>query len=124
MFLYAIEKWQESNCGKVCELPNVDNDTLKDISRVFFYDEKYVYMEETLFREIVSIITDMIPINALKMALRDSGLLVTEQKSKQYVTKMNYYKENGKPERKRMMRFLRSNLSKPGNMDIIESMCI
>ena len=122
LFLASLQEWiNEHECTyNTCKLPNVPNDVEKSISNTFFYNDNYVYIHEDLFRDISNCYTTKLtPINALRMALKTEGILITEATSRGFTVKMNFYRENGKPERPRMLRFRRSKLSKPGELDIV-----
>ena len=121
LFLYAIDEWMSAGKIKVCQLPNVDNVHLSDYEMVVFYDEQFVFISDSLFHDIVQPITDLLGINSLKLGLKECGILVSELNSPSYSVKMNFYKENGKPERLRMLRFNQEKLSRPGEMDFISA---
>ncbi|MDY5578324.1 MAG: hypothetical protein SPF70_12795 [Lachnospiraceae bacterium] len=126
LFLYLLEQWIGENAEMVmvCELPCVDNNAYNHLAETLFYTDDYVFMHEILFQKITKSSESQYPINALKMALKNAEILITESKSSVYTTKMNFYREMGMFDRKRMLKFQRSKLSRPGEMDIIDAISL
>ncbi len=119
VFLDLLERWQEKESFKqVFELPNVESEV--DISNSVFYDDRYIFMKETLFANIVSS-SKSLPVGAVKRALLDAEILVKERSSLTYPVKMSYVTPFGETKRIRMLRFSRERLCKPGNLDFISA---
>lgn len=122
-FIDIIYKWQErTRFHNAYELPNIERNVIEHIDEVFLFDDEHFYMREPLFATIALPLLNVFPLEVLKSALSDEGILCRGNE-KTYTIKVGYYNISGVHERKRMLRFKRSVFSQLGEPDLID-MCL
>lgn len=123
IFLRELYRWQEANeFSNVYELPDLEMEATKNFEGVILFDEQFVYLKDSLFKEILGTLLEIFSIDALKNSLVGEKILCPSQK-KSYTTKVGYYNVAGEFDRVRMLRFDRSKLKMVGELDFIE-LCI
>lgn len=118
LFLERFLRWQkDTEFGQIQKLPDIEIET--SVDETIFYDEKYLFISESLFKKVVEPMS--IPINILKTVLADEDILVPEKANQRaYVVKM-FYSVDGESKRKRMLRFDRTKLTRAGDLDFIDA---
>lgn len=120
MFLTEIFQWQErTGFYDVHELPFLEMEVVKRIDRVILFDPEYFYMKENCLADIARSLLTIFPMEALKSALAEDGMLCPEN-TKAYTVKVNYYDIIGNYQRIRMLRFNRSLFDRRGELEFIE----
>jgi len=121
-FVLELYKWQERTLfNSVCELPEVGMYVEKKLNEFIFFDNKYIYLKDELFKEIFLPFFDIFPVNILKKSLTDEGFLCPDNTHKNtYTTKMLYFNIAGNPCRERMLRFSREKLDRTGEAGFVE----
>lgn len=119
-FLRELYFWQERTAFcEIYELPNVDMNLSNKIENCMLYDEEFLFMKERLFKSISASLLQIFPLNSLKTALVNDGILCPENAAT-YTAKMPFYNVAGQYQRERMLRFRRSRLSVLGEMEFVE----
>lgn len=120
-FLQELYKWQEKNeFHRAYELPYLGTEATKNFEQVILYDEQFIFMKDSLFKEISENLLRVFSIDILKNSLRQEKILCPGQ-TKTYTAKVNYYNVAGEFNRVRMLRFDRNRLKIIGEIDFIES---
>lgn len=121
-FIRELYLWQERTAFcEIYELPNVEMCVANKIENGMFYDDQFLFMKERLFKSISASLLQIFPLNGLKAALVNDGILCPENAAT-YTAKMPFYNVAGQYQRERMLRFRRSRLSVLGEMEFVE-MC-
>ena len=119
-FLRELYKWQdEKTFHRAYELPCLGTEATKSFEQVILYDEQFIFMKDSLFKEISENLLRVISMDILKNSLRQEKILCPGQ-TKTYTVKVNYYNVAGEFNRVRMLRFDRSRLKIVGEIDFIE----
>ncbi len=122
LFIFALEKWaSEQDTLRVCKLPEVSTEDIHGRSKTFFYTSEYLYISNPIFAEIAEILSKSFGINTLKRLLCDEGLLLSGSR-RSYLSKMLVVCPDGTPKRLDRLKFDRTQLSEPGELDIIEKL--
>lgn len=119
-FLRELYKWQDEKAfHRAYELPCLGTEVTKSFEQVILYDEQFIFMKDSLFKEISENLLRVISMDILKNSLRQEKILCPGQ-TRTYTVKVNYYNVAGEFNRVRMLRFDRSRLKIVGEIDFIE----
>ncbi len=121
LFRENIYKYvSESDDYLICKLPDVDDHNETAIKKGIFYDCKYVYLSEALFKEITKDLRTIFSVDVIKEELLDHGILIGGKD--RYSTKMTYITHTPErvTKRARMLRFSREQINPIGKLDIVE----
>ncbi|MCC8082254.1 MAG: hypothetical protein LIO80_09675, partial [Lachnospiraceae bacterium] len=117
----AFYSWQTQTvfCN-IIELPDIDKCVRFHENEYIFFDDQYIYLTSSLFKDITKQLLYTFAITRLKCALREEGILCSDH-SDTYTAKMRYYDVKSDCHRsKRMLRLRRDRLNRVGDMDFVE----
>lgn len=123
LFIEECYKWQRKiRFTNIFELPQIEMEVIDKIDEAIFYNKEFIFVSESLFKQIVSALLNIYPENILKFALVQEGILKPEN-TKTATSKMNYRSIAGTYERVRMLKFQRSEFVMCGELDFV-SLCL
>lgn len=117
IFVAILYDWVQKNINiKAYATDNIPGRTLKD--RIL-YDTQFLYIPESLFCEIINPLKNSLSGPLIKLALKDTGLLVCNQ-TKTYTTKVLTYNVYGATHRERMLKFSLARLCRTGDVPLLQ----
>lgn len=120
IFLRQLYLWQEQNdFHQVYALPNVEMKVLNRLDEVILFDDRHIFMKESLFRKIVEPLLTIVSEPVLKEALKKADVISTDN-SRTYTVKVSLCNIAGIYQRERMLRFNREKLNRIGELGFIE----
>lgn len=123
LFVEALYGWRErTGFHDIYELPYLEMQTVNGLDHVMLYDAEYVYMRESLFKQVVEPLLSIFSLGAIKQTLVNSRVLCTERATT-YTVKMGYYNVAGQYQRSCMLRFSLDKLNRPGELGFLELCC-
>ena len=115
LFIECLYKYQEINVfSSVYDKSEVG---AVGVGNNMFYDEKFLYIPESLFKEIITPIRKHAPLYKIMSELKEDGLLITDN-SKGYTVKLNCGNSSGV--RPRVLRLNLSKLCMPARLSFID----
>lgn len=115
-----LYRWQSgTNFNAVYELPCLSTFMLQRLHKAIFFDGKYIYIKDELFKKISSLLLSGYPINILKKLLIDDGIICSDN-TNTYTVKMLYRDSAGNPGSERMLRFSREKIDRAGEAGFVE----
>lgn len=124
VFLNQLFEWQmKRNFIKIWDIDK-EIEVNADFNETMFYDSKFVYIPEKLFKKIVAPLREYAPINLLKRSLRDKNIISVEKNglTNVYTSKITILGNDYSRVRVRMLKFERNQLSISGGLDFVD-MC-
>lgn len=119
-FIDSLYRWQENTSfHNIYRLPELGMSVARKTSQAVFFDDRYIYMKDSFFKQIASPLLNTFQVSVLKKALVDDGILCPD-KSDTYTVKVGYYNIAGQFKRERMLRFSRNRLEKTGEPGFVE----
>lgn len=100
-------------------LPNLQQEAEKEMDSAFFFQKQNIYISQVLFRRISHAIIKTVGESALKDALEETGILITEEGAK---SSRMYYRLHDQNRNVRMLKFNKENLDSVLNASI-EELC-
>lgn len=117
IFVAILYDWVQKNRNiKAYATDNIPGITLGD--RIL-YDTQFLYIPESLFCEIIHPLKNSLSGPLIKLALKDTGLLVCNQ-TKTYTTKVLTYNVYGATHRERMLKFSLARLCRTGDVPLLQ----
>ncbi len=119
-FVDELYRWQSgTNFNAVYELPCLSTFMLQRLHKAIFFDGKYIYIKDELFKKISSSLLSGYPVNVLKKLLIDDGIICSDN-TNTYTVKMLYRDSAGNPGSERMLRFSREKIDRAGEAGFVE----
>lgn len=122
-FKTSLQKWLSSQDRShyVDLVETHENQLLPEdegvVNDCIFFDGKFMFLKEQTFKRMLAEMQFLIPVNLMKMKLRDSGVLVANRTST-YSVKMCFKDCYGREHSPRMLRFDLGKLSNPGELNL------
>lgn len=102
---FALEALVDYTCNettKIYSLPKLRKQEISDIKKAVYVKDEYMFIHENCFKEVMSGLYEISTIGCIKDSLLKNHILCSDKG--EYTTKMNYYGEDGRLQRVRMMK--------------------
>jgi len=120
-FIQELYQWREDmGFHNMHRLPDLEEESVEKMDEAMFFNDRYFYMSEKLFRETAGNLLEVSPINLLKESLVREDILCPDSETT-YTAKMGYRRPSGYFNRVRMMRFKRESLENTGEVGFVET---
>lgn len=119
-FIHEFYAWHKTvGFAGLYELPYLGTEAMGSLGYSVFFNEKYIFIKNSLFKRIAGNLLGVFCIDLLKNRLADDGVIYKDETSA-VVVKMPFYDINGQYGREYMVRFDRGRLEDIAGFDFID----